>query len=347
MFGKKKKSKEKEGSATLPKELEDSINQKREVLNDLVPKEKEKDLYSKENLQSIKSNKDKTTEKNKKILPKVYDYWVYIMKDGKKINDFGVRLETFRNAKLLIRKQKNPKGEEEVVFAEIFPESKYDLQTIEANKSEIKKKLDKCYQRRRFLEKEQFSNSGIIYNYDITDLNVEIQELELMLDSVALGSKSYYEINIRDDGIPCFFYELSNSGLTLLKKVKDTNIIKEASEAKRIGTGSILDDINTIFPKTKSRDWLKLIGSFLVILLVGILLWGIFKNFAISEEKQYGEFKDRLAETTTACEESALRSQNQLPASIDKLVSKYDELLAKCDLAQSTRDSNNRAVVGG
>lgn len=344
----KKKPKQEKDIEKAAKELESELITSKEKKDSIkAATNSEQIKYDKETLSKIKSERDKVEEKNKKILPKVYDYWVYIFKDGEQIGNFGVKLELFKKTKLLIRKEKDSKGEDKVVFAEIFPEAGWDLSTVQTNKTELKNKLNKLYQIKRYLEKKQFSKEKEVLNYDLSDVNLEIQDLELKLDSISHGVRVDYFWKIRNDGIKCLFYELNNSGLILLKRVKETNVVKEASEVKKLGTGTIHDTINDIFPSSKARNWLQIAAIGLVVVLVGLLLWGVISFFNINEEKQYGQFRERLAEISLQCQEIATESQKALPDSIDRLTNKYDEIIRSCIEPENTipRDERGRAIV--
>lgn len=96
---------------TINEEQDFNIGDKHEKVEDISVSEPEihKDLeilhknISLETIRSLDTDKDVSKKDKKGMLKKIYPYWVYIFKDGKKIKDFGVREETINGVKLLLR----------------------------------------------------------------------------------------------------------------------------------------------------------------------------------------------------------------------------------------------------
>ena len=274
-----------------------------------------KKLHSKIDLETIRqidSKKDVTDKKKDKFVKKIYPYWVYIFKDGKKIKDFGVREESLSGVKLLIRTEK-VSDELKVVFRELYPESKYDPNTIDANKRRLSQELNLLKQIEKELEAELFDKGETNeYNYDLADVKIAILEKEVMLDSIKYGKSFRYFHDIRDDGIPCLFYEFENNGLRLKKEVKEKSLFTEASEVKQIESLETKRDIDEQLKKKDERDWKKIAYAFLWAFLLLIGTYGVFQLLNYNEERENGELIQKIEAMQVSCEGTYNKVTNSL-----------------------------------
>lgn len=258
---------------------------------------KDKTEENLENLSKIKPNKKNNfneidnakdiVKKNrtKNLSKQIFKYWVYIFKDGKKFKDFGVNEEEHGDIKLLVRREE-VKGENQIIFRELYPEPKHDLNTIKNNKKQIAFELNKLKQIEKTLEQNMFSAKPKEYNYDITDVRIAIEEKEIMLQSIKYGITHRYIHEIRDDGIPSIFYEMENSGLKLIKYVKENNALTEASENKRIESAEAKRQIDHQLKKKNDKDWQKIAIFTLWILLLAIFSYGVWELMSYNKDRE-------------------------------------------------------------
>lgn len=263
-----------------------------------------KTLHSKIDLETIKqidSKKDLSTKKKDKIVKKIYPYWVYIVKDGKPVKNFGVREETINGVKLLIRTEKI-NDELKVVFRELYPEPKFDTHIIDANKKRLSQELNLLKQIEKQLESELFDEGETSeYNYELSDVKISILEKEVALDSIKYGkSFRYFHEWVRDDGIPALIYEFENNGLRLKKEVKEKSLFVEASEVKQIESLESRRDIDESLKKSDSRDWKKIAYAFLWAFLLLIGTYGVFELLNYNHEREFGVIHDDLEKTMVA-----------------------------------------------
>ena len=209
----KSKDKKKNNSSDLDNKT--SNQTKKIVETDL------KELHSKIDLNIIKeidSTKDLSKKKKNKIIKEIYPYWVYIVKDGEPIKNFGVKEDEINGIKLLIRTEKI-NDDLKVVFRELYPEPKFDVHIIDANKKRLCQELNLLKQIEKKLESELYEKGKTSeYNYDLSDVKISILEKEVALDSIQHGkSFRYFHKWVRDDGIPALVYEFENNGLRLTR----------------------------------------------------------------------------------------------------------------------------------
>ena len=276
-------------------------NTSKEVTQQAVEKDLEK-LHDKIDLEAIKnidSGKDLSKKKKDLLLKKIYPYWVYIFKDGKKIKDFGVREENINGVKLLIRLEK-VNDEQKVLFRELYPEAKFDPNIIDANKKRLSQELNLLTQIEKQLESELFEKGETNeYNYDLSDVKLAILEKEVALDSIKYGKSFRYFQDVRDDGIPCLFYEFENNGLRLKKEVKEKSLFTEASEVKQIESLESKRDIDESLKKSDSRDWKKIAYAFLWAIVTMIYVYGAYELLDYNHDRAYGEIQDELERSMT------------------------------------------------
>ena len=243
-------------------------------------------VETKDSLKNIDNAKDITNQNKLKELSKqTFKYWVYIFKDGNTIKDFGVNEEECGDVKLLVRREE-VKGESKIIFRELYPEPKFDLKTVKNNKKQIATELNKLKQIEKKLEDNLFSLNPKEYNYDITDVRIAIEEKEILLSSIKHGITHQYIHHIRKDGIPCIFYEMENSGLRLIKYVKENNIFTQATEDKKIESAEAKRQIDHQLKKTNTKDWQKIAILTLWILLLAILTYATFELMSYNKDRE-------------------------------------------------------------
>jgi len=291
-----------------------SIETPEQIVKDV--EEQLKVLHSKINLKDIikiDSQKDLAKKKKDKFVKKIYPYWVYIVKDGKKIKDFGVREEDLNGIKLLIRTEKI-NDEVKVVFRELYPESKYDPNTIDSNKKRLSKELNTLKQIEKELEAEIFDKGETFeYNYELADVKILILEKTVMLDTIKYGkSFRYFHDWVRDDGIPALVYEFENNGLRLKKEVKERSLFTEASEVKQIESLETKRDIDEQLKKKDERDWKKIAYAFLWAFLLLIGTYGVFQLLNYNEERENGDLMNKIEAMQVSCDSTYNKVTNSL-----------------------------------
>lgn len=303
---KEEEKKDKKPNKTKKVEEEKKVD---EVKNDEITKESVKEnltkLHSKIDIETIKkidSEKDVGKKKKDQLVKKIYPYWVYIVKDGEPIKNFGVREETINGIKLLIRTEK-VNDELRVVFRELYPEPKYDLNIIESNKKRLSQELNQLKQIEKELESELFEKGERSeYNYDLSDVKIAILEKEVLLDSIKYGkSFRYVQKWVRDDGIPALVYEFENNGLRLKKEVKEKSLFTEASEVKQIESLESKRDIDESLKKSDGRDWKKIAYAFLWAFILLIATYGVFELLNYNQERANGELIAQVQRMEVSC----------------------------------------------
>jgi len=276
--------------------IKNNANTSTDKIKDIV-KSDLKNLHSKIDINAIKnidSGKDVGKKKRDKMLKKIYPYWVYVFKDGKKINCFGVREEEINGVKLLIRTEK-VNDELKVIFRELYPEPRNDPNVIDANKKRYAKELNQLKQIEKELESELFEKGETSeYNYDLSDVKIAILEKEVSLDSIKYGKSFRYFQDVRDDGIPALFYEFENNGLRLKKEVKEKSLFTEASEVKQIESLESKRDIDESLKKKDKRDWKKIAMAILWVIFTGLYMYGAIELLNYNHEREFGEAIDEL-----------------------------------------------------
>ena len=287
-----------------------------------------------ETIKKIDSGKDVTKKKKDKMLKKIYPYWVYIFKDGKKIKDFGVREETINGVKLLIRTEKI-NDELKVIFRELYPEPKNDPNVIDANKKRFAKELNQLKQIEKTLESELFEKGETSeYNYDLSDVKLAILEKEVALDSIKYGKSFRYFQDIRDDGIPSLFYEFENNGLRLKKEVKEKSLFTEASEVKQIESLESKRDIDESLKKSDGRDWKKIAMALLWVIVTGLYIYGAFELLNYNHEREFGETIDELDNAMVTYNKGVQSIVNTCGKTTDPVIERMDRIL----------ESNNKII---
>lgn len=297
-------------------------------------------LHSKIDLETIKqidSGKDVSKKKKDQLIKKIYPYWVYIFKDGKKIKDFGVREETINGVKLLIRLEKI-NDEQKVLFRELYPEPKFDPNIIDANKKRLAQELNLLKQIEKQLEGELFEKGeNSEYNYDLSDVKLAILEKEVALDSIKYGKSFRYFHDVRDDGIPCLFYEFENNGLRLKKEVKEKSLFTEASEVKQIESLESKRDIDNSLKKSDSRDWKKIAYAFLWAIVTLIYVYGAYELLNYNHEREYGQIQDELERAMVTYNKGVQnivntcgRNTDPVLESMSKILTSNQEIIESC-----------------
>lgn len=279
-------------------------NENQEDMKQRLEKEL-KVLHSKIDIETIKkidSEKDLSQKKKDKLVKKIYPYWVYIVKDGKLIKNFGVREENINGVRLLIRTEKI-NDDLKVVFRELYPEPKYDTHIIDANKKRIAQELNLLKQIEKQLESELYDKGEMgEYNYDLSDVKISILEKEVALDSIKYGkSFRYFHDWVRDDGIPALVYEFENNGLRLKKEVKEKSLFTEASEVKQIESLESRRDIDDSLKKSNKRDWLKLGYQLLWAIVTIIYVYGAYQLLDYNQEQQNKALIDEVKRVEASC----------------------------------------------
>lgn len=302
-------------------------------------------------IKNINSNRDQTKRKSIN-LSKVYKFWVIIQKDGEMVNNFGVREEEIAGVKMLIRTEKVGNNEK-VIFKELYPEPRFDLNTISNNKNKIKKELNKLLQIKTILENNFYNNleSPRDYNFDLKDVNRLILQREIELHSIQYGKTFRYFFKIRDDGIPVIMYELENNGLKLKKEVKEKLIITEASEGKRLENHDIKGQINEELSKKGDKNWQKLLMNALNIIFLVVNMVAAFNFLAYNEDRSYEDTKQKLEELMSSqaigldkimtAATSGFEVDNS--AELNALLKSNQEILAQC--IQGKLDDTLKPVV--
>ncbi|MGM0446241.1 MAG: hypothetical protein ACQEQH_07510 [Bacillota bacterium] len=260
--------------------------------NNIEKEEKELNNLSKikvnsnANYKDIKDDKDVANKKKLKNLSKnTFKYWVYLFKDGRRVNSFGVNEEEYGDVKLLVRREE-VKGENKIIFRELYPEPKYDLRTINNNKKQISKELNRLKQIEKKLEENNFASKPKEYNYDITDVKLLIQEKEIMLNSIKYGVTHQYIHDIREDGIPVVMYDMENSGLRLRKYIKESSCFADATENKKIESAEAKRQIDHQLKKKNDKDWQKIAIFTLWILLLAIATYGVWELMSYNKDRE-------------------------------------------------------------
>ncbi|MFW6129789.1 MAG: hypothetical protein ACOC56_01320 [Atribacterota bacterium] len=290
-----------------------------------------------EELNKIDSSKDITREKKKKQASKVYDYWVWIFKDDRRIYSFGVNKEEYAGVELLIRREER-QGQKKVIFRELFPESGFDLNSIRKNRKKIKEDLDKLKQIERKLEENLLSNSPKKYNYDLADVKLKIQQKEIWLQSIRYGVITrYIHYDFRDDGIPVIMYDMENSELRLRKYVKESNIYTTASEGKKIENHDAKAQIDHELKKKTDRDWQRIIMTFMWIILLGIGCYGVFELLKYNEDKAFADTKNQFSELIEQQNNGVEDLMDKIgegnvvnEEELNKLIEQNNEILKQC-----------------
>ena len=306
----------------IDNKINDEINALKNIKIDLIKK--------------ISSEKDTTTKGKGKSLNKIYPYWAIIFKDNKKYNSFGVREETINDVKLLVRTEKVD-NETKVVFLQLFPEPKFDVNVISQNKTQIAKELNKLKQIARKLEKERYEAKMKSYNHDISDINILIKQKEIELESIKYGKSFSYTHDIRDDGIPTLMYDFENGGLKLRKYVKEKSMFTQASELKILEDREVEKDINIHLRKKNDTNYAKLGTWLLVIFLLCAGSYGVFELLDYNAEREFGEIHDKI-ERTMIMYDNSLKTliascgtaQKPLLDSINSLVVSNRDILDSC-----------------
>jgi len=280
----------------------------------------------------ISSAKDQTKKKKKSNLITIYDYWVIIKERGKKIKDFGVKKDTIDGNDVLVRKE-NINGQNKYVFCELFPRSKFDLKTIQNNKVQIKKELNKFKQIEKKLMEDEYDKKSQKkeYNFELADIKKEILKREIELDSIKFGDNVRYFHEIRDDKLETLFYERTSNGLELLKEVVNSNIITTASEVKRINSGIIKKEIEARLPKKKDKDWKKLAWIFINVLATIGYCVGSYHWVTYNDEKAFKSCNEKMS----ALMDTANRNiENNFNAEekqyYDKIIAQNQDILKQC-----------------
>jgi len=331
-------------------------NSKIKPIEKIEVEENLKQLHSKIDLETIRqidNKKDVTNKKKDKFVKKIYPYWVYIFKDGKKIKDFGVREEELNGIKLLIRTEK-VNDELKVVFRELYPESKFDSNILDSNKKRLSQELNLLKQIEKELETELFDKGETNeYNYDLADVRIAILEKEVMLDSIKYGKSFRYFQDIRDDGIPCLFYEFENNGLRLKKEVKEKSLFTEASEVKQIESLETKRDIDEQLKKKDERDWKKIAYAFLWAIITIIYVYGAFQLLDYNHERAYGEIQNELEKTMitynkgfqTITANCGIKSNDPIIQNMQKIIESNNEIIQSC--MQSNLIDNAKPTITG
>jgi hypothetical protein len=243
----------------------------------------------------IKEIEDKTKSKGEKR--NIYPYWVIIFKNDVKIKSFGVRKIAYKGIELLIRIE-NVNGNNRVVFKELYPESKFDPNTIYENRIQLKQELNRLKQIKTELEKELYNSKKEkkSYNYSLKDVKLAILERELDLQSIQYGRTFKYSHDLREDKVPVFLYDQENVGLKLIKKVKERSFLTEGTEIKRLNNVQQEKEINEVLPKSQTREWLKVVYWIVMIIFLGLLIWGTLGLFTYNEERAFQQCNIRLDE---------------------------------------------------
>lgn len=245
-------------------------------------------------LKKIDSSKDSTKKDNKKLISKIYKYWVHIIKDGESVTNFGVNEEDIAGVKMLVRRE-NIGGEDRIIFRELYPEPGFKLNHVKNNKNKYKAELNKLKQIEKKLEDNLYEKSPKIYNYEIADVRTKILEIEILLDSIEDGvHHTYIFKGLRPDGISTLLYRMDNSGLELIKYVEEKNIFRNASEAKRIDSEMARKQIDHQLKKSNERDWQKIAITFMSILLLAIATYATFQWLNYNEDKAFADTKAKL-----------------------------------------------------
>ena len=313
------------------KKTDDKVNDK------LIEEKAQKDIEKFANIKDedliahIKNESDKTNKKNN--LSKLFPYWVYIFKNDKKVNDFGVKVIEYRGINLLVRIE-NVNGTNKVVFKELYPESKLDLEDVYVNRLQIKQELNRLKQIENTLQKETFNSKKEkkSYNYSLKDVRLAILEKEIQLHSIQYGRSFRYTQPIRNDNIDSFFYSMENSGLRLIKYVKEKNLFVEASEVKRLDNIGQKKEIDETLPNQNSRDWLKTISMALLILFTIGNMWCFFKWATYNDERAFENAQEKLDEMFITMSEGLADVSKNIGESSDNeqlisTIQKQNELL--------------------
>lgn len=296
-------------------------------------------------LKSIQSEKDITKDKGgRKALNEIYDYWVIILdENGKKINDdgFGVKKEKVNNIELLVRFETNSNGEKEIVFRELMPSPRFNVDTIKNNKKVIADELNRLKQIKRKISDYYFNKAGkdklVEFNYDLTDVDLAILQKEIELNSIKYGTNFRYFHDIRSDGLETLLYEYSNGNLTLIKFVKEGKVLTQADENKKIEDTDNKNQIDNQLKKDNTRDYFKMFLVFMYVLGLAVLAFVIFEGLSYNEERENKEIIDKLETTTNQYVDSMRRvadTCNQQTNPITEQLQEYtrinQELLQRC-----------------
>jgi len=283
------------------------------------------------------ADKDKPKENKKKTLANLYSYWVYITKNGEPISDFGVNEEDYEGVKLLVRR-KDEAGEKKVIFAELYPEPSFDQNYIRNNQQTIRKELNKLKQIEKELLDNYFLPNPKPKNYTLSDVRLLINKYEIELESIRYGvTNRYIHKHFRDDGIPCIWYELENSGLRLVKYVKEKNIITHASEEKKIKNQESQKQINKTLKRKNDTNWQKIaLFAIWTLLTIGVI-YGLFEFLNYNQERAFAETKQQLEEVILQQQEfideivsTMNRNYNADNQIIRDLIGSNDEILNAC-----------------
>ena len=296
-------------------------------------------------LNKISSENDLTKKQKSKSLNKIYPYWVMIFKYGKRIQSFGIREETIKGVKLLVRTEKVD-NETKVLFLQLFPESSFDVNVISQNKSQIAKELNKLKQIARKLEGEKYEGLIKNYNYDISDIKILILKKEIELESIKYGKSFEYTHDIREDNIPVLMYDYNNGGLILRKYVKEKSIVCQASENKVLEDRNTEKQINEHLRKKNDRNY-AIIGTWiLVVCLLLIGTYGVFRLLDYNSEREFGEITNKLSKSIETYDRGLKTisnncgvTQKPLLDTISQLTITNQEILESC--------VNNNYVEGG
>jgi len=245
-------------------------------------------------LKQINSFKDINQNKKMIDINKVYDAWVYVFRNHKKVKEFGVKEYNYKGNKILARIE-NVNGTNKVLFCQLYPESKFPVQTIDSNKHSIKQDLNKLKQIERLLEQEKYTTeSKKRYPFELKDIKKSILQKEVELDSIRYGKDFKYTFDLKPN-IETLLYDYEDGIYKLIKYVSEGKIMTQASEVKLIESKRTREDIEKQLPKNNSRDWLKVAKSIVILIFMGILIWGTFSLLAYNEERAYTETKEQLA----------------------------------------------------
>ena len=294
------------------------------------------------NIKNIENKKDIAKKNNiKNLSKKVYKYWVYIFKDGVKVKDFGVNEEEIGDVKLLIRREE-VKGEQRIMFRELYPEPRFDTNTIQKNKSQIKRQLDRLKQIEKELEKNMFAAKPKEYNYDITDVRIAIEEKEIMLKSIRHGVTHRYMHDIRPDGIPALFYEQENSNLKLIKYVKEDNTLTESTENKKIESAEAKRQIDHQLKKKDAKDWQKIaiFSLWIILLCVASYATWQFMNYNKDREMQFAtENLDKIFQKQTKMYDEVIKVIKESAQSNtdveNRILENSNDILKQCVVPQN------------
>lgn len=279
--------------------------------------------------------KQDLTKKKVSPLNKIYPYWVMIMKDGKRLNSFGVREETIDGIKLLVRRERIG-SEDKVIFRELYPEPKFDLNIIQNNRNQIKKELNKLNQIEDELNQAFYDKKDIKeYNYDISGVRLKQLQREIELNAIKYGKTFRYFLDLRDDGIPVLIYELENGGLKLKKEVKERQLFTEASESKKIESVEVGRQIDKQLSKKDDKDWRKLAGMFIFVLFTIANMFAFFEWITFNEERSFEQCDARLSDLLNTqavglnkINDAIIKNSNN--EAITSILSVNNDILSKC-----------------